>query len=380
MLHDFLKNHRHQLIDRCKRSATARASTDVIGLQTKFGIPLFLEQLIETLEAEHRDEFGEADKISGRKSGSSRKSQIGSAGLEHGRELFRNGLSVEQVVHAYGDLCQAITGLALELDAPIETTEFKTLNRCLDDVIADAVTEYFHQRELINADREAQALNQRIGFLAHELRNHINTATMALRVIKSGQAGFAGALGGVLDRSLIGLRTLIDQSLAEVRMTPGMATPHQIISVADLFAELQLSTSLEAQTRGCQFTTSAVNAELAVVADRDLLLAAIGNLLQNAFKFTRHGTQVILAAHTDGNHVHIDVQDHCGGLGPRNHEDLFQPFTQYGTDRSGVGLGLSISRRSVEASHGTLSVRDLPGSGCIFSVRLPRHALFEKPA
>ena len=320
-------------------------------------------------------EFGEVEEISGQVGGPSRRSQIGSAGLEHGRELSRQGLSVEQVVHEYGDLCQAITGLALELDAPIETSEFKTLNLCLDNVIADAVTEFSYQRELISADRETQALNQRMGFLAHELRNHINTATLALRVIKSGQAGFSGALGGVLDRSLIGLRTLVDQSLAEVRMTPGMSTEHQVISVADLFAELALSTSLEAQSRGCQFTTAAVHADLAVRADRDLLLAAIGNLLQNAFKFTKYGTQVMLTSHAAGDHVHIEVQDHCGGLGPRNHEDLFRPFTQYGADRTGVGLGLSISRRSVEASHGTLSVRDLPGSGCIFCIRLPRQLL-----
>ena len=379
MLHDFLKNHRSDLIARCRRSAAQRASPEEFGLETKFGIPLFLEQLIDTLEAEYMAEFGEAEEISGQKGGPSRTSQIGSAGLAHGRELSRQGLSVEQVVHEYGDLCQAITGLALELDAPIETVEFKTLNRCLDNVIADAVTEFSYQRELINADRETQALNQRIGFLAHELRNHINTATLALRVIKSGQAGFSGALGGVLDRSLIGLRTLVDQSLAEVRMTPGMSTQHQVISVADLFAELALSTSLEAQSRGCQFTTAAVNADLAVMADRDLLLAAIGNLLQNAFKFTKYGTQVMLSAHTDGDHVHIEVQDHCGGLAPGNHEDLFRPFTQYGTDKTGVGLGLSISRRSVEASHGTLSVRDLPGSGCVFCIRLPRHALSEKP-
>ena len=375
MLHDFLKNHRADLIARCRHSAAQRSSPGELGLETQFGIPVFLEQLIEILEAEYRAEFSQVEEISGQKGGPSRKSPIGSAGSEHGRELSRQGLSVEQVVHEYGDLCQAITGLALELDAPIETTEFKTLNRCLDDVIADAVTEFFYQRELINADRETQALNQRIGFLAHELRNHINTATLALRVIKSGQAGFAGAMGGVLDRSLIGLRTLVDQSLAEVRMTPGMATPHQVISVAALFAELLLSTSLEAQSRGCQLKTSTVDDSLAVVADRDLLLAAIGNLLQNAFKFTQHGTRVMLSAHTEGDHIHIEVQDHCGGLGPRKHEDLFQPFTQYGTDRTGVGLGLSISRRSVEASHGTLSVRDLPGSGCVFSIRLPMHLL-----
>lgn len=325
-------------------------------------------------------EFGEAEEISGQVGRLSRRSRIGSAAVKHGRELSRQGLSAEQVVHEYGDLCQAITGLAVELDAPIETAEFKTLNRCLDNVIADAVTEFFYQRELISADRETQALNQRIGFLAHELRNHINTATLALRVIKSGQAGLSGAMGGVLDRSLIGLRTLVDQSLAEVRMTPGMAIQHQVIGVADLFAELLLSTSLEAQSRGCQFTAGAVDADMAVMADRALLLAAIGNLLQNAFKFTQHGTLVTLKAHTVGDHVHIEVQDQGSGLARGIQADIFKPFTQYGADRSGVGLGLSIARRCVEASHGTLSVRNLPGSGCVFCIRLPRHALLgEKP-
>ncbi len=378
MLHDFLKNHRTDLIGRCRHSAAQRALPNETDQETRFGIPLFLDQLIGTLEAEYQAEFGAAEEISGHAGGASRRSQISSAGLKHGGELFRQGVTVEQVVHQYGDLCQAITGLAVELDAPIETTEFKTLNRCLDNVIADAVTEFAYQRELINADRETQALNQRIGFLAHELRNHINTATLALRVIKSGQAGFAGAMGGVLDRSLIGLRTLIDKSLAEVRMTPGMATQHQLIAVADLFAELLVSTSLEAQSRGCQLTAGAVDAELAVLADRDLLLAAIGNLLQNAFKFTRQGTQVMLTAQSVGDHVDIEVHDQGNGLAPGLQEDIFKPFTQYGADRSGLGLGLSIARRSVEASHGTLSVRNLPGSGCVFCIRLPRHVLSEK--
>ena len=174
MLHDFLKNHRPALIARCRQSAAKRASPDDGDLDPQFGVPLFLDQLIETLEDEHACAFGEAEKVSGQVGGPSRTSQIGSAGLAHGREMSRQGLSVEQVVHEYGDLCQAITGLALELDAPIETVEFKTLNRCLDNVIADAVTEFAHQRALIGADREAQALNQRIGFLAHELRNHLN--------------------------------------------------------------------------------------------------------------------------------------------------------------------------------------------------------------
>src|ERR1700688_4530403 len=64
-------------------------------------------------------------------------------------------------------------------------------------------------------------------------------------------------------------------------------------------------------------------------------------------------------------------------LPPGDAERLFQPFTQGGADKSGVGLGLSISRRSVEANHGLLSVRDLPGKGCVFTVDLPRHVVAE---
>ena len=63
MLHDFLKNHRADLIARCRHSAAQRASIDEIGLEAEFGIPLFLDQLTGTLEAEYRAEFGAAEKI-----------------------------------------------------------------------------------------------------------------------------------------------------------------------------------------------------------------------------------------------------------------------------------------------------------------------------
>jgi signal transduction histidine kinase len=69
------------------------------------------------------------------------------------------------------------------------------------------------------------------------------------------------------------------------------------------------------------------------------------------------------------------VRDRCGGLPPDSAQHLFDSFHQAGDDRSGLGLGLSISRRSVEANEGTLTVRDLPGKGCVFTIDLPRHAV-----
>src|SRR4029079_12588724 len=108
--------------------------------------------------------------------------------------------------------------------------------------------------------------------------------------------------------------------------------------------EVKLSATLEAQVKGCVLIVTLVDPRLAVDADRDLLLSAVGNLLQNAFKFTHAGTEVILNAYSVGNRILIDVEDHGDGLPPGDAEKMFHPFTQGGADRSGLGLGLSMAR------------------------------------
>jgi signal transduction histidine kinase len=179
----------------------------------------------------------------------------------------------------------------------------------------------------------------------------------------------------VLDRSLVGLRNLIDRSLADVKIAAGLPLKSSVFSLAEFIAEVNVAASLEAGVRGCQLLVLPVDPVLAVDADRDLLLAAVGNLLQNAFKFTREGTQVRLSAYASADRILIDVEDVCGGLPDGAAERLFVPFSQDGIDRSGLGLGLSISRASVEANAGRLRVRDLPGHGCIFTIDMPRKAM-----
>lgn len=375
MLHTFLEVNRSALIDRCRSIATQRSAPPSTDAVLQDGIPLFLDQLITTLREDRTSKPSAHREASGYPVAKSGALEIGISASRHGRELSKRGFTVEQVVRDYGDLCQAITGLASEINAPIQIDEFQILNRCLDDGIAEAVTEFSYQRKLVRDDTELQTLNEHLGFLAHELRNHLSTATLAFSLIKSGRVASGGATAAVMDRSLIGLRGLIDRSLADVRLTAGMPSRNEIVSLADVIAEVKASASLEAQSRECEFTVSAVDSWLAVDADRALLSAAIGNLLQNAFKFTQHHTKVLLSAYAHGDRIRIDIQDQCGGLPPGKQEDMFLPFTQSGTDRSGVGLGLSISRRSVEAIKGVLSVRNLPGSGCVFTIDLPRRSL-----
>ncbi|HEY5938774.1 MAG TPA: HAMP domain-containing sensor histidine kinase [Kofleriaceae bacterium] len=298
--------------------------------------------------------------------------EIGSAAGKHGRELLREGFTVDQVVHDYGDLCQSVTELAAEKNAQVTVDEFRTFNLCLDNAIADAVSEYGRDRDRFISREGTQAVNERLGILGHELRNLLNSAIVAFDAIKSGNVALTGATGGVLDRSLLGLRDVIDRSLAEVRLSAGLQVHAEPIPLAAFFEELQVSAAMDAKLKGIAFTVSAGETGLVVEADQQMLASAVSNLLQNAFKFSRRQGHVSLTARVVADRVLIEVEDECGGLPDGKAEELFQPFAQRGDDRTGLGLGLSISRRAIEANRGTLRVRNLPGTGCIFTIDLPR--------
>jgi signal transduction histidine kinase len=375
VLHEFLTTNKADLIARCRIKVAKRLAPKVAGTELAHGIPRFLDQLIKTLEVEQTSEPMRSRRVSGPAGGGTAVSEIAATAALHGRELSEQGFTVDQVVHDYGDLCQAIADLAFERGVPIQVDEFRTLNRCLDNGIADAVTEYAFQRNSLVESNSVKALNERLGILAHELRNRLHTATLAVMAIKAGNVGATGATGALLDRSLIGMRNLIDRSLADVRITAGMPPRARLISLAEFVADVKISASLEAHARQCEFTVGEVDAGLGLDVDREMLFSAVGNLLQNAFKFTHRHTEVSLNAYAAADRIRIDVEDHCGGLPPGAAEDMFLPFKQSGEDRSGLGLGLAICRRSVEANNGVLKVRDVAGSGCVFTIELPRHVL-----
>jgi len=373
MMHDFLFNNRVELITRCRAKVALRPARGATVDQLKNGVPLFLDQLIRTLRVEQTTEPLDSRTISG-PAGGGGASEIGTSAALHGRALLDLGFNVSQVVHDYGDLCQAITDLAYERDAPFAVDEFRTLNRCLDNAIADAVTEFGYQRDNVAAEKQTLAANEQAGFFAHELRNYLNTASLAFDAAHAGNLTLSGATGTLLKRSLTGLRDLIDRSLNEVRET-ATNPASGVFSIAEFIAEVQHAAELAARVRGCKFSVSHVESQLAVKGDRDLLYAALGNLLQNAFKFTHNHSEVMLRVHAVADRILVDVEDHCGGLPPGSVALLFQPFKQHSTDKSGLGLGLSIARRSVESFGGTLTVLDKPGIGCVFTIDLPRYAM-----
>ncbi len=360
MLYEFIAVNRDDIIRRCRSKVARRAVPAPTKAEIDHGVPVFLDQLGDVLRL-----------------GLSSTPEIGKSALLHGHDLLQQGFTVSQVVHDYGDICQAITELAVELNAPVSTEDFRMLNRCLDEAIAGAVTQFTrerHQSETAGASSGHGA--ERLGFFTHELRNLTNTAIIAFEVLKTGNVGVGGSTGAVLQRSLTGLRALIGRSLAEVRLTEGIQHREPLL-VSAFIDEVASSATLDATARGITLTVLPVDAGVTVEADRQVLAAVIGNLLQNAFKFTRPHSTVTLRVGSSADRVLIEVEDECGGLPGGNGPALFRPFEQRSADRTGLGLGLAFSRWGAEANNGRIHTRNLPDRGCIFTVDLPR---FQVPA
>jgi hypothetical protein len=184
-LYEFIGANRDEIIRRCKAKVATRWTAPPTETKIDHGVPLFLNQLSEELH--HK---------------SSQAHEISKTAIQHGHDLLLQGFTVSQVVHDYGDVCQSITDLAEELTAPISTADFRTLNRCLDDAIAGAVTEHAHAQDV---SREGKAA---------ELRVLLDLAITAFGVVQTGAVGVTGRTGDLVLRSLLDTRALLDRPLS----------------------------------------------------------------------------------------------------------------------------------------------------------------------
>lgn len=132
----------------------------------------------------------------------------------------------------------------------------------------------------------------------------------------------------------------------------GNPARRHIFLVAGFITEVRHAANREAHARGCVLTVSGVDPRLAVNADRDLLLLAIGNLMQNAFKFTHLHTEVTLNPYAIADRILIDVKDNCGGFCQPMHArcSCLSPRLA----KTGVGLVWALNREAkcrVERRH-----------------------------
>jgi hypothetical protein len=186
-LEDFISGYRDELIRRCREKVAGRSSPLPTEEGIDHGVPQFLDQLCQELRQER-----------------SSTPEISHSAMEHGHDLLLQGFTISQVVHAYGDICQSVTDLAVEMGAPIGTDDFRTMNRCLDNAIAAAVSEFAHGQNVsrYGASQQLQAL--------------VDAAITAFDMLRTGRLGIGGSTGTVVRQSLLALRAaLVEQRPAE---------------------------------------------------------------------------------------------------------------------------------------------------------------------
>ena len=353
MLFEFLRDNRDEILARSRRKLTGRPVPTPTAAELANGLPLFLDQLINILQSEKGVRAQQHGEVSD------------SAAL-HGEDLLQMGLTVGQVVHDYGSICQSVTELAEQTHFSIAVEEFQTFNRCLDDAIAQAVTSFERDRDLSATTPQAM----RVASLAHEMRNLLTASLLTYDALATGSVGIHGSTGTLLGTSLRRMRLLIDRTLSEVRIDSGVHSSVPV-PVSELFEEIEVVAGLELNERHIEMSIEGGPFAMSVLGDHQILASALANLIQNAFKFSRPNGRVTLRALKAGRRVLIEVEDACGGLLPGRAERMFEPFEPGSTNAAGhVGIGLAISLKGVRACGGDLRIRDVPGSGCVFTMEL----------
>jgi signal transduction histidine kinase len=286
---------------------------------------------------------------------------------EHGAQRLHLQFDVADVVRDYGLLHECILKIAAEASVEISLHEQQVIGGWLNLGIADALAQYVKRRD---QERDRQT-SEHLGFIAHELRNPLAAARVALQRLRSRELTAGGRTVDLLERSLRRASDMIDNTLSHASLKLGVDPRLESLALGDLLRDIELDASVDAQARGIDLVMAARGQGL-IIADPRLLRSAVFNLVQNALKFSPAGSEVNLTAHAEAGVVTIEVADACGGLPPGKVDDLFAPLVQRGENRTGFGLGLAIARQAVEAQGGIITVRDVPGDGCVFSIALPQ--------
>ena len=345
-LHQLLTEKREELLERWAAAAKAASSTPITQVELIDRMPRFISELSWALRAS-----GEAPEVSPNAE-------------EHGVQRLRLGFDIAEVVREYGLLHEAVLDLVAEAEIVVGERDAKVLASALNKGTRDAVVEYQAARD---AELQRQSA-EHIGFIAHEVRNSLASATMAFEVARRRAPEASNAID-VLGRALSRMREMIDNTLSQAWLRGGAPLQGETVDLTALLQRITRDVAIEADEKELVMTVTAE--PITMHADARLLTSAVSNLVRNAVKFSSVGATIAVRARKEGTRILIEVADGCGGLPPGRAEELFSPFVQKGPDRSGFGLGLAIVRQAAEAHNGTVKVSNMPGHGCVFKLDLP---------
>ncbi|WP_051293632.1 hypothetical protein [Pseudoduganella violaceinigra] len=307
MFYEFLSENRSWLLDRCKAYRIVRSQTSTDD-RTDEAIAFFLDKLIESLKVELATSSTHADDaIAGSTVGIPTHFDIGTSATEHGKEMERLGFNVNDVVHSYGDMCHAIVERAIQQGLSFAVEEYRLLNRCLDNAVANAVSEFTYQHDSDLASLQADDESQRLGAIANELRNQLGTATLAVAAIKSRELTLGGTTGTILERSLQSLGRLVEDMLEYAEHKDSSSDLLELLSLREFMMQLLHTVEPVAASLSLKLTLSDVDPSLAIKGGHETLQAALAGLLQAAFQFSHAGEQIHMHAYANGKRILIDI-------------------------------------------------------------------------
>jgi signal transduction histidine kinase len=245
--------------------------------------------------------------------------------------------------------------------------------RLVEELARRAALSLENARLYRSARLAAQARDEILAIVAHDLRNPASTILMQTALLRYGAQPRPGARkpADVIERAATRMLRLIQDLLDETSIEAGRLS----IEPTSIAPTQLVSDSLERQK---PLTASAslelrpdLQAQLPEVwADRDRLLQVFENLIGNALKFTEPGGQITLGAAPRGTEVLFWVADTGRGIAAEDLPRLFDRFWQ-AQKRQGAGLGLPIVKGIIEAHHGRIWVESTPGKGTTFCFTIP---------
>jgi len=259
------------------------------------------------------------------------------------------------------------------LDLYRKTRELEVLNRDLEHRVA------LRTAALQEADERK---NEFLAMLGHELRNPLGAIRTAAQIIGMRQitADQREGSAAVIRRQVEHLVRLVDDLLDVSRITRGtIAIRREPTLVSDIVAQAVETTRPSFDGRAQILAVESGTEQLIVNGDGSRLAQVLGNVINNAAKFTPEGGRIYVNVSRDGEEVAIRVTDTGLGVPPEKLETIFDLFTQVGRpgDRSsgGLGIGLALVKRIVEMHDGHVTaLSEGDGKGTQIIINLPLYS------
>jgi signal transduction histidine kinase len=294
----------------------------------------------------------------------------------HGAERFHQNYNARELVAEYRMFRRVLVEeIWRNQVGDVSEQEITVLNMAIDTAVEGGVMAFLEeQKRQIRAACEAES--KYLSFLSHDLRNHLNHATLALQLHTQNLRRIAGCDEAVADvemvqRSIHETMQGMERLLQAERLRKGNVQPKsEPVDLHGVAAHAAGQFVYEAKSKSLELLVEVPKGATAQ-SDAGLIAIVLQNLIGNAIKYSSKGKVTVSADSRDGMWV-VSVSDNGPGISKQDADRLFNLFTRGETHgQDGVGLGLSIAAQAAKVLGGNVTLQSKPGEGSTFSLVIP---------